>query len=141
MNSDVMDRIWARVTADDNGCWIYASNHPDGYGRVRVGKRSRAAHLLTYEQMIGDIPDGLQLDHLCRNRSCVNPYHLDPVTQSVNSLRSPIVGRANSRKTHCKRGHEFTPENTGYAKQSGGRGIARRCRTCARDASRERRVS
>lgn len=97
----------------------------DGYGKSN-GKR---AHRVAYEREVGPIPDGLQLDHLCRNRACVNVAHLEPVAPRENTLRSPIAPAAmNARKTHCLRGHEFTPENT-YPQPGG-----RMCRECHRQA-------
>nr|WP_157095381.1 HNH endonuclease [Hoyosella altamirensis] len=83
------------------------------------------AHRWAYIQLISDIPDGLQLDHLCRVRACVNPWHLEPVTPYVNWERGNSPVRANRDKTHCKQGHEFIPENT-YVNPAGSR-ICREC--------------
>lgn len=95
---------------------------PDGHNTV-------CAHRFAYEDLIGPIPDGLQLDHLCQNSRCVNPYHLDPVTPRVNVMRSNNSAGINSRKTQCKRGHVFDETNTGI----NGRGH-RFCLTCRRTA-------
>lgn len=133
-----MDHIfWAHVVPGNGDCWGWDSTHLDGYGQYRITENRRrrtvAAHRYSYEQLIGPIPAGLELDHLCRNRGCVNPYHLDPVTHAVNAARSPLMGKANGLKTHCKRGHEFTPENTRVARQMNGySGTGRWCRACDR---------
>lgn len=130
-------RFWSKV--DKNGpapehrsdlgpCWLWTGAlHERGYGRFGIGSRSSQeyfkAHRYAYELIVGAIPSGLQLDHLCRVRRCVNPSHLEPVTQTENIRR----GLCGELKTHCKRGHEFTPENT-YLRPNG----ARVCRTCKR---------
>lgn len=122
------DRFWSKVDADGD-CWVWtAARYHDGYGQF---DRFRA-HRWAYERLVGPIPDGLQLDHLCRNRACVNPDHLEPVTNDENMARSPIHNRA---KTHCKRGHAFTPENTYLLPRDGGR----KCRACARTSDRQSR--
>lgn len=82
------------------------------------------AHRMAYEELVGPIADGLQIDHLCRVRCCVNPAHLEPVTQAENIRRGVSPTAANRRKTHCKHGHEFTTENTRLVPE--GR-ICRRC--------------
>lgn len=95
-NGDVVDpptraeRLWARVdkNPDGSGCWIWTGAlTTNGYGQVRWGDRTLRAYRLVYELLVGPIPDGLQLDHLCRNRRCVNPAHLEPVTQWENWAR------------------------------------------------------
>jgi len=139
------EEFWERVIPGPGGCWGWSGSHLDGYGQHRRKvdgvRRTVAAHRAAYEMLIGEIPEGLELDHLCRNRGCVNPYHLDPVTHAVNALRSPLMGKANSRKTHCPAGHEFTAENTRFTSQSGNRpGLARICRTCERGKAREYRA-
>lgn len=120
------ERFWAKV--DKAGeCWEWvAAKFPPGYGQFAVGPpwRRVMAHRWAYEDQIGPIPEGLQLDHLCRNRSCVNPAHLEPVTQRENILRGESMSAVHARQTHCIHGHEFTPENT-YPTKTG-----RRCRAC-----------
>lgn len=106
----------------------------DGYGRVAKGSRRPSAHRAAYELLVGQIPEGMELDHLCRNPSCVNPGHLEPVTPRENTLRSDNPAALNARKTHCKQGHEFTDENT--YRTPGGR---RECRTCTRPGWNDRR--
>jgi hypothetical protein len=120
----------------DTGCWDWSGTLlGNGYGQYYVGggQKNRVqvlAHRFAFECCRGAIPEGLCIDHLCRNRGCVNPDHMEPVTRGENVLRG--VGRSakNARKTHCKRGHEFTPENTYvYNKQ-------RACKACQAGRSR-----
>ncbi len=128
------DRILALFLAKidlnhDSGCWLWTGEvTPKGYGRGRFAGQRIYAHRLAYELFVGPFPDGLVTDHLCRNRRCVNPAHLEPVTNAENVARG-MLGRS---LTHCKRGHEFTPENT-Y--RYGG---TRACRACARIRNRGR---
>lgn len=120
-------RFFSSIVVDpSSGCWNWLQyRSPQGYGRFTFGGKILVAHRWSYERFVGPIPDGLQLDHLCRNTSCVNPDHLEPVTNAENQRR------AAEARTHCKHGHEFTPENTS---RSGGR---RTCRECARVYKRE----
>ena len=87
---------------------------------------------MAYELFIGPIPDGLTIDHLCRNPNCVNPTHLEPVTMWENLMRGDTLTARKAAQTHCVHGHEFTPENT-YVKANG----CRLCKACARDRVRE----
>jgi hypothetical protein len=108
-----------------------------GYGVTTVSGRSVLAHRWSYEHFVGPIPEGVEPDHLCRNRACVEPIHLELVTHRENVLRGKSVFAEHARKTHCSQGHEFTPENT-YRRGANGRG----CRECNRircQASHQRR--
>lgn len=119
------ESFWARVDKTD-GCWNWTgSGTPKGYGMfMPAGKQRVYVHRYVYELMVGPIPEGLTLDHLCRNRSCVNPQHLEPVTRGENALRGSGPAAQNSRKTACPQGHPYTSETTSsYAGHL-------RCRVC-----------
>lgn len=117
---------WGPKGFDGRRCLLWtAGRDADGYGKFKVDGRTVRAHRWLYEHWIGPIPDGLELDHLCRTPACVNPAHLEPVDARTNTLRGNNPAALNARKTHCKRGHEFDDKNT-YAPPSGGR-ICRRC--------------
>jgi len=106
-------------------CWEWrAFINPDGYGIFWFDKRMRGAHIYAYREAIGPIPEGHTVDHLCRNRRCVNPLHLEAVPGVDNVLRGEGPTARNARKTHCNHGHEFTAENT-YTSDGN-----RHCRTC-----------
>ena len=108
-------------------CWLWrASTNNTGYGMFWDERRNRAnsAHRYTWETFNGPVPDDLQVDHLCRVRSCVNPNHMELVTSQENTFRGEGRAGVNARKTHCLRGHEFTTENTWTQKRG------RRCREC-----------
>ena len=125
-------RFDVKWTPEPNtGCWLWtASDNGRGYGTFRVGEKMVRAHRYAYERWVGPIPKGLQLDHLCRVRCCVNPDHLEAVTCQENLLRGETVPAANAAKTHCPQGHEYNEENT-YVYLNG----RRHCRTCQADAN------
>lgn len=124
-------RFWPKVHKTE-GCWLWtASLDHRGYGQINAGGRRGkplAAHRVAYELVVGPIPDGTELDHLCRNTICVRPDHLDPVTHTENMYRTPWV-QAQMAKTRCVHGHEFTPANT-YRRPGDNR---RQCRACRRE--------
>lgn len=131
----VMVRLWAKV--DKSGpvstaaphlgaCWLWIGGvNGRGYATIKDGGRTFYVHVLTWVESNGPVPDGLELDHLCRNTRCCNPSHLEPVTHAENMRRG-----AHSLKTHCPHGHEYTEENT-YRNQG-----RRFCRECAANRSR-----
>lgn len=146
---DTVSRFVKKYEVNDfSGCWDWlAGKTQDGYGTFFNGKKTQRAHRFSYEYYNGDIPEGLEIDHICRNRGCVNPNHLEVVTRSVNMLRGdgpeisrqkmfklhekyggrPPIAVINENKTHCIHGHEFTEENT-YYRPTGGR----LCKACNR---------
>ena len=131
-----MRESWLERVEIIDTCWIWQgakTRAVNGYGRVRTSGGMKLAHREFYEHYIGPIPSGLQIDHICNKPLCVNPNHLETVTRSENQKRSVHRDKThvNGRKTHCKNGHEFSPENTTIAKGNG----QRRCNQCCRDSS------
>ena len=142
MRASIHDRFWAKVEgrlADD--CWVWrAGRTPKGYGKFYIGHVAVYAHRVVYESAFGRIPDGFEIDHLCRNPSCVNPAHLEAVTRRVNALRGFSPPAMNARKTHCPRGHAYTTENTKVERRvecPDGNG-SRKCLVCRRANARAR---
>lgn len=133
-----LERAMKFILAADSGCWEWTGTKTHfGYGRMPVfltagapvgSQVSVVAHRLMYQELIGPIPSGMHLDHLCRNPPCVNPMHLEPVTAKENTRRSPSCPTAiNARKTHCIHGHELAGDNlSAYGKRHGWR-ICRAC--------------
>lgn len=116
------------------GCWPWIGNiNPStGYGRFWIHRRCFGAHRIAYELGKGAIKPGMTIDHLCRNRKCVNPEHLEQVTNRVNVLRGEGLAAQQARKTHCVRGHELSGENLSVHKDG-----KRYCRECGRQSARK----
>ncbi len=115
----IEDRILNKVVVNpETACWVWTGLMRNKlYGGLNFKKSRKLAHRVSYETFVGPIPKGLVIDHLCRETRCVNPHHLQPVSNKENILRGSGHCSVNSKKTHCKRGHEFTPENTRLYKQ------------------------
>lgn len=127
MRSERQAEIKSFIRVNADGCWIWQKTLThDGYGKL--GK-SDMAYRVAYEAWKGPIPNGLVIDHLCRVPSCVNPHHLEPVTNEVNILRGYSPPAINARKTQCVNGHPFSPGNTYHWTRKSGR-ISRVCRAC-----------
>lgn len=133
------DRFWSRVSVQMNGCWLWTGPpDKDGYGTFSRNGRNQRVHRVSYEFLVGSIPDGLEMDHLChtrdkscdgsdcKHRGCVNPSHLEPVTRAENNRRNRSAATLNATKTHCPAGHAYNAVNT-YI-----HGGTRHCRPCNR---------
>lgn len=124
-------RFWSKVQISP-GCWEWrGAKNQKGYGQINISRHMVKVHRWAYEQANGPIPAGMQLDHLCRNPSCVNPSHVEPVTNQENALRGWV---ARGLPTHCGKGHAFTPDNIYITRQGKGRA----CRSCQIQRSTER---
>lgn len=124
----------AKITPGDGGCWQWIGTmHAAGYGVFRHDGQQWLAHRWSFEHHIAPVPDELVIDHLCRNRACVNPWHMEPVTNEENLRRGLGYSLQNGMRSCCVNGHEYTPENT-YTDPTKG---TVRCRTCARDRQRK----
>lgn len=129
-------RFWAKVDPHMRrglaSCWEWMGiRDQDGYGIFTIRYKAFKAHRYAFEQIVGDIPSGLQIDHLCRNRGCVNPYHMELVDTRTNVLRGFGISAQNARKTHCKRGHELAGANLVWSQGT------RQCRECGRTRARD----
>ena len=137
INTSTGARFWAKVTKTGT-CWVWsAARDRYGYGKFGLNGAIVLTHRLAYESIVGPIPEGLELDHLCRVRACCNPAHLEPVTHQENARRGDAggVNHRNRVKTHCLKGHAFDAANT-YVTPTG----ARKCRTCKAATLRQLRL-
>lgn len=126
-------RFWRGIEISDDGCWEWQGwLTPEGYGYIGLDGRTVPVHRYSYELLVRPIAEGLTIDHLCRNRRCVNPNHLEPVTERVNTLRGTSPSARYAARTHCARGHEYTAENTKIRRGKNGGAGSRICRACAR---------
>lgn len=134
---ELLEKIQGRIKISATGCWEWqGAKTKAGYGTMTPSGsgKQQYTHRLMWELMIEPIPKGLQIDHLCQNHACCNPSHLEPVTHKENQRRSWAKGRKRKPKTHCKRGHAWTEENT-YLFPSR---QCRVCRVCLLNARRKR---
>lgn len=145
MRPDRIASFWSKVDRTD-ACWHWrgsVNNH--GYGLFSIGRRysNYYAHRVAYSLVRGQIPHGLTIDHLCRNRLCVNPDHLEPVTNAQNVLRGVGWTARNARVTHCPQGHPYSGSNLHirYCLENGSRRPVRRCKACRRDYMRRVRLA
>jgi len=129
MEPDFVPRFFAKVKVNGD-CWEWIAYRRQGYARFHLDGGPRLGHRVAYEYFVGPIPEGLSLDHLCRNRACVNPYHLEPVPWGENTRRGEAWVYHRS-KTHCPRNHPYAGDN--LVLTSDGR---RRCRICVNTAHR-----
>lgn len=130
------DRFWAKV--DKSGdCWIWTGAQTlREYGQIKIDKKSAMAHRIAWQLEVGAIPEGLEIDHLCRNHSCVRPEHLEPVTHVENLARSPVMNWSGRKtETHCGHGHLLSAENT-YMYPSG----RKACRICKRSHAKKHKA-
>lgn len=127
------ERFWSKVEKSD-GCWLWTGAlSSNGYGSFGIGnKKNQSAHLFVYQLMNGAVPGGYYIDHLCMNKACVRPDHLEAVTPSVNSRRADAAYGVRSAKTHCPQGHEYNFANTRVTKRN-----QRVCRICENKRVRE----
>lgn len=132
-------KIQSRIQTDDNGCWNWiGATRPDGYGIMynkEKGKPQRA-HRVTYSLLVEPLIEGLVIDHLCRNRRCVNPNHLRQTTQRENTLSGVGPAAKKHAQTECVKGHKFDKSNTYIHPKRG----TRHCRTCTNETSARRRA-
>lgn len=141
------DHVARLNMSDPDACWPWpGSDDGQGYGQLKSNNKNYRAHKYFYEHLVGPVPDGMVLDHTCHDpsvcglgntcphRKCCNPKHLNPTTNKRNILRGGGEAARNAAKTHCTKGHEFTPENT-YSQRNG-----KGCRTCRNASAREARA-
>lgn len=138
--SPVFDRLVPKIEvgSEPGCCWEWTAARSRGYGLLRTKGRTTLAHRLVYEEVVGPIPEGLQIDHLCRNRSCVNPDHLELVSQAENLARGISPPALNAHKAMCPKGHPYDEVNTATIPSRPG---WRYCRACNRLNQRKRRAS
>lgn len=130
ISADVLARFDKKVIRTET-CWIWQGALDNGYGHFSIGYKNYGAHVFAYIRAKGNVPVDLQVDHLCRNRACVNPDHMEAVPCAINVLRGEGPAARNKRKTHCPRGHPYDATNT-FIRRSG----RRRCKICTNEKQR-----
>ena len=147
VNRTILARFFSKIQVsvvkffNNSPCWEWtAAKNIYGYGISRInGVKTQFAHRLVYGMFVELAPDHLVCDHLCRNRACMNPAHIELTSPGENVLRGEGLCAQNKEKTHCKRGHPFDPSNTYWKKTR--TGIGRRCRQCHNEGERSRRLA
>lgn len=136
------ERFWRYVTkGEPDECWLWRGGRMKGYGSFFLevdGGRTSGAHRASHILFIGPIPEGYEVDHLCKVTLCVNPRHLEAVTRDENRRRSDAISERNRAKTHCPAGHAYDEANTHFEKVPSG--LGRRCRKCHAIRERARRA-
>ncbi len=135
----IIDRLRRSIAIDENGCWIWTlARASNGYGLIGRGGHyglKALVHRVAYEELVGPIPKGLTIDHLCRVRACCNPEHLEPVSMRENLMRGETLTARKAQQTHCIHGHAFDAVNT--ARRPNG---TRSCRTCGAERARRKKA-
>ena len=132
-----LERLLGKIQIDTaTGCWCWLGQIEDGYGRITMQRKNWLAHRASYILHGREIPEGLEVDHLCKNTRCVNPEHLEAVPGRVNNARSSSMSASYARRTACKNGHEYTADSHRIDPTSG----ARKCRVCERERRTRREV-
>ena len=150
VTTPIRDRLLVGTEQLQNGCWQWkGALDKSGYGHISIpgasrSNRKKLAHRVSYQTFVGPIPDGNPIDHLCQNRGCINPTHLEPVSQKLNNQRSITKGHSivnvHHAKTHCPHGHAYDLLNTYFFKNKEGYTL-RMCRNCNRLKQQKRRAS
>ena len=142
MKKSLEDRLWAKINrSGPEECWEWTGARiSTGYGRIRINGRTASAHRTVYELFVKPIPDGLTIDHLCRNRACMNPRHMEPVSHKVNTLRGNTVGAVNQQKMTCPKGHTYDRESFNGRYRDGTRKRRRYCSICIKETQKHWRA-
>lgn len=139
--ADIFERFWEKVIHMPEGCWDWIGGlDGGGYPCWKPNGKNIRAHVWIYKMILGPIPYGYEVDHLCSNRACVNPSHLEAVPPLINHRRAIMGYKPNwqSKQTHCRKGHPYDEENTRWTEGKNGHSAPTRvCRTCARETMRQ----
>jgi hypothetical protein len=139
MTDSDLERFWGFISINKKTqCWNFKSLKSNGYGQIRIGAKNVLAHRFSYEVNNGKIQEGLDLDHLCKNRKCVNPLHLQIVTRRENLLRGDTITKYNSEKQVCPKGHPYSGNNLLLIFRKKRRTFSRECKICHRENSLKR---